>query len=112
MPNTEASKMIATIAGEQIARGNKVPAPEMLPNIELREYVSGRCGATGLSTGTATFAAGAVLPYHIHRFSEAVTILAGVADFKLGRCRAHAPDLFCSMPIRPPRRCAGCRDLW
>jgi len=51
----------------------------MLPSIQLREFVSGKYGAHGLSTGTATFEPGAVLPYHVHSFSEAITILEGVA---------------------------------
>jgi putative monooxygenase len=51
-----------------------------LPRIALREFVSAKCGATGLSTGTATFEPGARMPYHKHTFSEAVTILVGGAS--------------------------------
>ena len=51
--------------------------------IELRTLASEGCGAVGFSTGTATFAPGACLPYHFHTFSEAVTILEGQARMLL-----------------------------
>ncbi len=47
--------------------------------VELRTFVSETCGATGFSTGTATFAPGACLPYHFHEFSEAITVVEGCA---------------------------------
>jgi quercetin dioxygenase-like cupin family protein len=47
--------------------------------IILREFVSRACGASGFSTGTATFEPGAVLPCHRHNFSEAIIILRGAA---------------------------------
>lgn len=50
-----------------------------LPSIELREFVSGGCGSRGIATGTATFHPGAQLPYHMHPFSESITILEGTA---------------------------------
>ena len=46
----------------------------------LRTFVSESCGATGFSTGTATFDSRASLPYHVHPFSEAVTVLEGQAQ--------------------------------
>lgn len=55
-------------------------APE---GVELRTFVSEECGATGFSTGTATFAPGAYLPCHFHEFSEAVTVLEGCGRFFL-----------------------------
>jgi len=60
------------------ARGCPVSmsAPE---GLELRTFVSEECGATGFSTGTATFAAAGVLSYHFHSFTEAVTVLEGQA---------------------------------
>lgn len=45
----------------------------------LRTFVSESCGASGFSTGTATFESHACLPYHVHPFSEAVTVLEGRA---------------------------------
>ena len=45
----------------------------------LSTFVSESCGATGFSTGTATFSSGACLPYHVHPFSEEVTVLEGRA---------------------------------
>jgi putative monooxygenase len=50
------------------------------PGLELREFVTNACGARGFSTGTATFAPGAVLAYHTHTFSETITLLSGVAQ--------------------------------
>lgn len=63
---------------EHIAAGDGPPLPDSPPGILIREFVSGRVGATGLSTGTATFAPLAELPWHIHDFSEVITILEGV----------------------------------
>jgi putative monooxygenase len=77
--------------------------PETLPNgpagVELRTFVSGACGATGFSTGTATFQPGGFLPYHVHSFSEAVTVIEGFArvlvegrSYRLGpRDCVHVP---------------------
>jgi len=47
--------------------------------VELFTYVSEVCGATGFSTGIAKFKPDAHLPYHAHRFSEAVTVIGGRA---------------------------------
>ncbi len=61
-------------------------------DIALRTFVSQACGATGFSTGTATFEPEAVLPYHLHGCSEAITVLSGEAlvvvagrGYRLGR---------------------------
>ncbi len=48
-------------------------------SVELVTFVSEACGATGFSTGIARFPPGAQLPYHLHPFSEAVTIIEGSA---------------------------------
>ena len=47
--------------------------------VELRTFVSEALGATAFSTGLATFKPGAGLPYHVHGFSEAVTVVQGDA---------------------------------
>jgi quercetin dioxygenase-like cupin family protein len=47
--------------------------------VALRTFVSESCGATGFSTGTATFAPRAYLPWHFHDFSEAITVIEGRA---------------------------------
>jgi quercetin dioxygenase-like cupin family protein len=47
--------------------------------VDLHTFVSAACGATGFSTGTATFQPGGLLPYHVHGFSEAVTVIEGFA---------------------------------
>ncbi len=67
--------------------------------VDLRTFVSGECGATGFSTGTATFQPGGSLPYHVHGFSEAVTVIEGSArvlvegrSYRLGpRDCVHVP---------------------
>jgi quercetin dioxygenase-like cupin family protein len=51
----------------------------MAAGISFREFVSSACGASGFSTGTATFEPVAVLPCHKHSFSEAIVILSGSA---------------------------------
>ncbi len=48
-------------------------------DVELRPFVSQKCGATAFSTGTAIFKPGAVLPYHQHSISEAIVVLEGQA---------------------------------
>ena len=47
--------------------------------VELRGFVSREGGATGFSTGTATFEPGSELPYHTHGYSEVVIVLNGKA---------------------------------
>ncbi len=72
---------------EFIGSGGGEPNVAFLPAIELRELVSGACGARGISTGTAVFQPGAELAYHSHPFSEAATVLEGEADVAVeGRC--------------------------
>ena len=62
-----------------ISARHSQPAEQAPAGVELRTFVSEGCGATGFSTGTATFAPGAYLPYHLHEFSEAVTVIEGRA---------------------------------
>lgn len=73
------------------ARGCQPGAPAP-PGVELRTFVSEECGATGFSTGTATFKPGSFLPYHFHEFSEAVTVVEGRARVLLeGRAYQLSP---------------------
>lgn len=51
----------------------------LAPGVRLREFASFRCSAEGFSTGIAEFDPGALLAYHKHSFSEAITILSGEA---------------------------------
>jgi putative monooxygenase len=67
----------------------------MGPGLELREFVSQACGAEGFSTGIATFRPGAALAYHRHRFSEAITILAGEATVAAEGRVYRLPSLDC-----------------
>lgn len=54
-------------------------ASDATGDVELVTFVSKECGATAFSTGIARFQTGGQLPYHIHRFSEAVTVIEGSA---------------------------------
>jgi putative monooxygenase len=59
---------------------------------DLFVFVSQECGATGFSTGIAKFRPGALLPYHLHRFSEAVTVIEGQCRFVVeGRAYRMGP---------------------
>jgi putative monooxygenase len=69
-PITEAILSSATSSGAAAGTGGVI----------LRTFVSKACGASGFSTGTATFQPHACLPYHVHPFSEAVTVLEGRAQ--------------------------------
>ncbi|MGC2402065.1 MAG: cupin domain-containing protein [Acidobacteriaceae bacterium] len=47
--------------------------------VDLHTFVAKVCGATTFSTGIARFRPGGLLPYHLHNFSEAVTVIEGTA---------------------------------
>ena len=64
---------------EHITAGNIEPEPGSPRSIALRSFVSGACGASGLTTGTASFEPRAELPYHYYDCSEAITVLEGKA---------------------------------
>jgi len=70
------------------------PEPGSPPGVSLLTFVSQNCGATGFSTGLAHFQPNAYLPYHLHRFSEAVTVVEGMARIEVeGRAyRLHPRD--------------------
>jgi mannose-6-phosphate isomerase-like protein (cupin superfamily) len=60
--------------------------------VDLHTFVSKACGATRFSTGIARFQPDARLPYHVHHFSEAVTVLEGTARvFVEGRAYRLGP---------------------
>ena len=65
---------------ERVISSQCAALPAEVSGVELREFVSARCHAHRISSGTATFQPGARLPWHKHAFSEAVTILAGEAS--------------------------------
>ena len=65
---------------EQITLANVSPSASSPPGVAIRVFVSGHCGAMGISTGIATFEPLAELAYHEHDCSEAVTLLAGKAS--------------------------------
>jgi quercetin dioxygenase-like cupin family protein len=69
-----------TLPCESIIRATTQSSNELAPGASLRMLASGACGARGLCTALATFAPGAELPYHIHDYSEAVTVLSGSAS--------------------------------
>lgn len=64
---------------EHLARARTSVPSQAASGVDLFTFVSNACGATGFSTGLANFKPGALLPYHRHRFSEAVTIVKGMA---------------------------------
>jgi quercetin dioxygenase-like cupin family protein len=64
---------------ETFVSGDCDPNPASPDGVELRTFVSQDCGAVGFSTGTATFRGNGELAWHIHSFSEAITVLAGNA---------------------------------
>lgn len=50
---------------------------EIAPGIHFECLVGSHNQAKQLTTGLVTFAPGAVLPYHLHAFTESVTLLSG-----------------------------------
>jgi putative monooxygenase len=89
-----AAAVSRALVSEHLASGKCDPSPALLP-VEIREFVSARCQAQGLSTGTATFPPGAELPYHTHTFSEAVTVLQGEFDIYVQGRRYRLSRLEC-----------------
>ena len=61
------------------ARERDADADKRAGGVDLQTFVSKACGATSFSTGIARFQPGALLPYHVHQFSEAVTVIDGTA---------------------------------
>jgi len=55
----------------------KNPPVELAPGVLLDCLVGSHVGARHLTTGLVTFALGAQLPCHTHRFSESITVLSG-----------------------------------
>ncbi|MGD0731816.1 MAG: cupin domain-containing protein [Terracidiphilus sp.] len=66
------------------------------PGVRLVSFASNQCGATGFSTGLATFQPGSRLPYHTHPCSEAVTILQGQAEVEIEGRRYRLGPLDCA----------------
>jgi quercetin dioxygenase-like cupin family protein len=65
---------------ETIIRRASNPWGEIGLGVSLCLFASEACGAEGFSTALATFAFGGSLPYHIHEYSEAATVLSGTAS--------------------------------
>jgi quercetin dioxygenase-like cupin family protein len=88
---------------EIITRGNCPIAGELAPGVAIRVFASGEQGAELLSTGTATFRPAARLPYHLHPFSEAITLLEGRATILVqGRRYRVAPFDSMHLPANTP----------
>ena len=83
---------------ERITAANISPASGSPPGVATRVFVSGHCGASGISTGTATFEPLAELPYHEHECSEAITLLAGKGSVLVDG-RVYALGVFDSIHI-------------
>jgi 2-keto-3-deoxy-L-rhamnonate aldolase RhmA/quercetin dioxygenase-like cupin family protein len=59
-----------------VGEGQKV---EIARGVTFECLVGSHNGARRLTTGLVTFAAGATLPYHLHAFTESITLLSGNA---------------------------------
>ena len=69
--------MTNTTRIEFITAGDCEPVAEIAPGVVVRVLANGDKGAEGLTTGTATIAAGAMIPYHTHPTGEAITVVGG-----------------------------------
>ncbi|MFY9911628.1 MAG: cupin domain-containing protein, partial [Candidatus Sulfotelmatobacter sp.] len=63
---------------ESIRSGRAEPVV-IARGVLVREFAGKSCGAQRFSTGSATFEPRAVLPYHTHPISEAITVISGMA---------------------------------
>jgi quercetin dioxygenase-like cupin family protein len=72
---SELTRMI----GERIVSARAREDVIQFDGVELQTFVSSSCGATRFSTGIARFQPAATLLYHVHAFSEAVTVIEGSA---------------------------------
>lgn len=75
--------MAGRMISEKIISGQGEPSASGIPGVAQRIFASAECGATAMSTGTATFAPAGRLPYHARRCSEAVTVIDGDALFSV-----------------------------
>jgi putative monooxygenase len=66
---------------ERIISGQREPISAFLPDVAIRPFASAECGASAMTTATATFGPGKSLGYHTHPCSEATTVLQGEALF-------------------------------
>ncbi len=82
------------LVAEHMASGRCDPSTAQSA-VEVREFVSARCRARGVSTGTATLPAGAELPCHLHAFSEAITVLESEVDVYVEGRRYRLSRLDC-----------------
>ena len=53
------------------------PRNEIAPGVQFECHVGRHNQAKQLTTGLVTFAPGSVLPYHMHTFTESITVLSG-----------------------------------
>jgi putative monooxygenase len=83
----------AARCGASVASGRCAPLTDIGAAVELREFVSATRGASGLSSGTATFQPGGELPYHVHSCSEAMTVIQGEADVRVEGRRYRLGEL-------------------
>src|SRR5437764_126955 len=68
---------------ETVARNATTSVQAVLSGVNMKVFVSGHCGARGVTTGAVTLAPSGVLPYHTHLFSEAITLLSGEMFFEV-----------------------------
>lgn len=56
---------------------------EIAPGVHFECLVGNHNQARHLTTGIVTFAPGAVLPYHLHTFTESITLLSGTMSLEI-----------------------------
>jgi Uncharacterized conserved protein, contains double-stranded beta-helix domain len=60
-----------------VIRAGSEPLGELAPGVSFQKFASKEVGADGLCTALATFLPYSFLPYHLHEFSEAITVVSG-----------------------------------
>lgn len=72
---------------EAMSAAGQCPKIEIAPGVTFECHVGLHNQAKQLTTGLVTFAPGAELPYHMHTFTESITLLSGTMMLEVeGRC--------------------------
>lgn len=78
------------------------PRLEIAPGVVFESLVGGHNQARRLTTGLVTFSPGAELPYHVHTFTESITVLEGSVIFEVEGRRYRLSRL--DNVVVPPER--------
>src|SRR5215472_10908509 len=96
---------------ETITRSSTKAWEDLAPGVSFQLLAADDCGAQEFCTALATFGPGAVLPYHLHQFSEAITVLQGTASVKVeGRTYILDPLDCIHIPKQVPHLAANVSD--